>query len=167
IDVRGQANVELDIEQREKKSPRAFCAPIEVPGRVMLVIQPIGGADDWRALFHEAGHTEHFANTSPDLPVESKRMGDNAVTEGWAFLLEHLTGYPPWLEPRPHFPLTRRASAGGSTSPARASLRARAPPSSSTPSGDTRRSSSTSSSCSRPTTSLRSGSGTSSSSATR
>ena len=26
------------------RSPRAFCAPIEVPGRVMLVIQPIGGA---------------------------------------------------------------------------------------------------------------------------
>ena len=46
------------------KSPRAFCSPIEVPGKVMLVIQPIGGHDDWRALFHEAGHTEHYANTS-------------------------------------------------------------------------------------------------------
>ena len=29
----------------------------------MLVIQPNGGVDDWRALFHEAGHTEHYANT--------------------------------------------------------------------------------------------------------
>ena len=28
---------------RPSKSPRAFCAPIEVPGKVMLVIQPIGG----------------------------------------------------------------------------------------------------------------------------
>ena len=46
------------------RRPRAFCAPIEVPDQVMLVIQPIGGADDWRALFHEAGHTEHFAHTS-------------------------------------------------------------------------------------------------------
>ena len=55
-----QANVHLDIEQRPQKSPRAFCAPIEVPDKVMLVIQPIGGADDWRALFHEAGHTEHY-----------------------------------------------------------------------------------------------------------
>ena len=34
IDLDAQANVELDVEQREKKSPRAFCAPIEVPGRV-------------------------------------------------------------------------------------------------------------------------------------
>ena len=31
----------------------------------MLVIQPQGGPDDWYALFHEAGHTEHFAFTDP------------------------------------------------------------------------------------------------------
>src|SRR5262249_8195177 len=66
IDLRSQENVHLDLEQRPGKDPRAFCSPIEVPGKVMLVIQPIGGHDDWRALFHEAGHTEHYANTSPD-----------------------------------------------------------------------------------------------------
>jgi hypothetical protein len=104
IDLRNQPNVELDVEQREKKSPRAFCAPIEVPGRVVLVIKPMGGPDDWRALFHEAGHTEHFANTSAALPVESNRMGDNAVTEGWAFLFEHLADDPAWLTHRLDFP---------------------------------------------------------------
>ena len=50
----------------------------------MLVIQPIGGYDDWRALFHEAGHTEHYANTLGGPPMEAKRLGDMAVTEGWA-----------------------------------------------------------------------------------
>ena len=104
IDLESQANVELDVEPREKKSPRAFCAPIEVPGRVVLVIKPIGGPDDWRAFFHEAGHTEHFANTSAELPVESRRLGDNAVTEGWAFLLEHLVDDPDWLTRRLDFP---------------------------------------------------------------
>jgi hypothetical protein len=103
VDLRSQANVELDVEQRETKTPRAFCAPIEVPGRVVLVIQPIGGADDWRALFHEAGHTEHFACTSAALAMEERRLGDNAVTEGWAFLLEHLTGDPHWLTRRLDF----------------------------------------------------------------
>ena len=63
IDLRSQENVHLDLDVRPSKSPRAFCAPIEVPGKVMLVIQPIGGKDDWEALFHEAGHTEHYANT--------------------------------------------------------------------------------------------------------
>lgn len=100
IDLRAQENVHLDLEQRPQKSPRPFCAPIEVPGRVMLVMQPIGGKDDWQALFHEAGHTEHFAHTSADLPVEARRLGDMAVTEGWAALFEHLVTDPAWLSRR-------------------------------------------------------------------
>jgi hypothetical protein len=104
IDLRSQENVELDIEQRPKKSPRAFCAPIEVPGRVVLVIQPMGGADDWRALFHEAGHTEHYAHVSENLPVEAKRLGDVSVTEAWATMMEHLLLEPGWLSRRLDFP---------------------------------------------------------------
>jgi hypothetical protein len=103
IDLRAQQNVHLDIEARPRKTPRAFCAPIEVPGRVMLVIQPIGGPDDWHAFFHEAGHTEHFAHVRPELPVEAKRLGDNAVTEGWAMLFEHLVNDPAWLSRRLDF----------------------------------------------------------------
>ena len=52
VDLRSQSNVELDLEDRPSKSPRAFCVPIEIPGRVILVIKPAGGPDDWRALFH-------------------------------------------------------------------------------------------------------------------
>src|SRR5205085_373391 len=74
-----------------------------------------GGPDDWRALFHEAGHTEHFAHTSPSLSVEERRLGDNAVTEGWAMLLEHLTIDPVWLERRLDFPRPREFSAEGAT----------------------------------------------------
>jgi hypothetical protein len=103
IDLAAQPNVHLDVEPRPNKSPRAFCSPIEVPGRVMLVIQPMGGPDDWHALFHEAGHTEHYAHTSADLPVEARRLGDNAVTEGWAALLELLVDDPVWLSRRLDF----------------------------------------------------------------
>ena len=115
IDLRSQQNVELDVERRPKKSPRAFCAPIEVPGRVVLVIQPMGGADDWRALFHEAGHTEHYANTSADLTMEQKRLGDVAVTEGWAMLMQHLTDTPAWLTKRLDFPKPDDFAAEGTT----------------------------------------------------
>jgi hypothetical protein len=100
IDLKSQANVELDLESRPQKVPRPFCMPIEVPERVILMMQPVGGKDDWAALFHEAGHTEHFAHTSADLPMEAKRLGDMAVTEGWASLFEHLTSDGPWLERR-------------------------------------------------------------------
>jgi hypothetical protein len=64
----------------------------------------MGGPDDWHALFHEAGHTEHFAHTSAELPMEARRLGDNAVTEGWAMLLELLVNDPLWLTRRLDFP---------------------------------------------------------------
>jgi hypothetical protein len=115
VDLRGQANVELDLEERPSKDPRAFCVPIEIPERVILVIKPQGGPDDWRALFHEAGHTEHFANTAATLAMEEKRLGDNAVTEGWAMLIEHLTFDPVWLERRLDFPRPYEFSAEGAT----------------------------------------------------
>ena len=104
IDLDAQENVHLDVEERPTKTPRAFCAPIEIPGKVMLVIQPQGGPDDWYALFHEAGHTEHFAFTSPDLKMEEKRLGDNAVTEGWAMLFDHLIDDRAWLEQHARLP---------------------------------------------------------------
>ena len=103
VDLRAQRNVELDLAERPLKSPRAFCAPIAVPARVVLVIQPMGGLEDWRALFHEAGHAEHFAHTSAHLSLEARRLGDNAVTEGWAFLLERLVTDPIWLNRRLDF----------------------------------------------------------------
>jgi hypothetical protein len=111
IDMRRQPNIHLDLEARPGKSPRAFCAPVEIPDRVMLVIQPIGGPDDWNALFHEAGHAQHFGNTSPDLPFEHKRLGDMAVTEGWAALLQHLVDEPEWLNRRLDFPKPREFAA--------------------------------------------------------
>ena len=104
IDLASQKNIELDIEPRPKKSPRAFCTPIEIPDRVMLVIKPMGGPEDWHALFHEAGHAEHYANTSADLPMEARRLGDLAVTEGWAALFDLLVNDPTWLSRRLDFP---------------------------------------------------------------
>jgi hypothetical protein len=113
IDLRAQQNVELDLDERPTKDPRAFCAPIEVPGRVVLVMKPQGGPDDWRALFHEAGHTEHFAHTDASLSPEERRLGDNSVTEGWAMLLEYLTTDPVWLERRLDFPRPYEFAAEG------------------------------------------------------
>ena len=100
VDVAAQSGVHLDVERRPKKSPRAFCAPVRVPHEVYLVISPIGGREDFAALFHEAGHTEHYAHVDAGLPVEERVFGDNSVTEGFAFLFEHLTSDPEWLRRR-------------------------------------------------------------------
>jgi hypothetical protein len=116
IDLRSQENVHLDLEQRPQKTPRPFCVPIEVPGRVMLVLQPVGGKDDWRALFHETGHTEHFAHTDADATMEARRLGDMAVTEGWAALLEHLVTDAAWLNRRLDVPRVDELTYDGAVS---------------------------------------------------
>lgn len=97
IELNDQPNVKLDLEQRPGKSPRAFCAAVRVPEEVYLVIPRKGGRDDYAALFHEGGHTEHYAGVDPGLPFEFRYLGDNAVTEGFAFLFEHLIEDPHWL----------------------------------------------------------------------
>jgi hypothetical protein len=102
LGISGQDNVELDVELRPNKSPRAFCAPVRVPEEVYLVIAPVGGRDDFSALFHEAGHTEHYAHVAPELPFEFRYLGDNAITEAFAFLFQHLVEDPEWLARRLH-----------------------------------------------------------------
>jgi hypothetical protein len=100
IDLAGQRNVHLDTEPRPTKSPRAFCATPRVPEEVYLVISPVGGRDDFEALFHEGGHVEHYAHVDAGISFEDRRLGDNSVTESFAFLFEHLTEDREWLAAR-------------------------------------------------------------------
>jgi hypothetical protein len=97
IDLRSQPNVTLDLTPRPNKSARAFAVPVRVPQDVRLVLQPRGGHDDYDGLFHELGHVEHFAHVDPKLPVAWKHVGDNSVTEAYAFLLQYLMLEPEWL----------------------------------------------------------------------
>jgi hypothetical protein len=98
IDLDAQPNIRLDTESRPSKSPRAFCATPRVPEEVYLVIPPIGGQEDFATLFHEGGHAEHYGCTDASLPLEPRHLGDNSVTESFAFLLQGLTADPFWLE---------------------------------------------------------------------
>ncbi len=90
LDIYAGGHIHLDIAQRPKKSPRAFTAAIEVPNRIMLVITPSGGQGDWHSFFHELGHALHFGYAEAGLEFEFRRLGDNSVTEAFAFLIEHL-----------------------------------------------------------------------------
>jgi hypothetical protein len=89
--------VRVDAERRPTKSPRAFCAPVVVPDEVHLVIAPVGGRDDYEALMHEAGHAFHYSHVARGLPFEESCLGDNSVTEAYAFLMQHLTSDAGWL----------------------------------------------------------------------
>lgn len=97
IDLDAQPNVHLDTEVRELKTPRAFCAHVRVPDEIYLVVLPHGGQDDFGMLLHEAGHAEHYAHVRSDLAFEYRHLGDNAVTEGFAFIFDHLLLNRRWL----------------------------------------------------------------------
>ena len=138
------------------KSPRAFCAPIEVPERVDARDPADGRAGRLaRALPRGRARRALRAHVSPDLPVEARRLGDNSVTEGWAMLFEQLVDDPAWLVAPPRL-----------RPPATTSRQERRP-ASSTSCAATRRSSCTSWSSTRASSSSRCATATSSCSATR
>jgi len=97
LEPKRSKNIKIDMEERPKKSPRAFCAPVSVPQDVRLVIMPSGGWRDYDAFFHEGGHAWHFGHTKKDHPAEYRYLGDNSVTESFAFLFNYLPSNKLWL----------------------------------------------------------------------
>lgn len=98
IELTELPNVTLDLEPRPTKVPRAFAVPVRVPGDVRMTLQPRGGYQDYRTLLHELGHVLHFAHVDARLPAAWRHLGDNSVTEGYAFLFDHLLAEPGWLD---------------------------------------------------------------------
>ena len=110
-----QENVELDLEERPNKDPARVLPPIEVPGPRHPRDQAAGRAGRLaRALPRGRAHRALRAHRR-SLSPEERRLGDNAVTEGWAMLLEHLTIEPVWLERRLDFPRPHEFAAEGAT----------------------------------------------------
>lgn len=97
FDAAAGGRIRYDTEARERKRPRAFCAPVRVPHEVWLVIRPFGGAADYGAFWHELGHALHFSHADAGLPFEHRWLGDNSVTEAFAMLFEHQVAARPWL----------------------------------------------------------------------
>jgi hypothetical protein len=99
IDLAKQKNIRVDDAPLPKKNARAVCFNIVVPDDIRLSLKPLGGVTDYKALFHEAGHAEHYANTRTPV-FEFQQLGDSAPTEAYAFVLESLLENPLWLSER-------------------------------------------------------------------
>ena len=97
IDPTADGRIIFDVGEREGKRSRAFCAPVQVPEEVYLVLRPHGGQSDYNTFLHELGHALHFAYASPELPFEFRWLGDNSVTEGYAMLFDHRMQDKGWL----------------------------------------------------------------------
>ena len=93
--------VHLDLDSRPNKSPRAFCAPVGVPGRGAPRAHARGRPRRLRrAVARGRPHRALRARRPADWPFEYRYLGDNAITEAYAFLFEHLVEDPEWLRRR-------------------------------------------------------------------
>lgn len=92
------ASIKIDDVERPKKNPRAVCYWPMPPKEIHLVIKPIGGEQDFEAVFHEGGHALHGASIDPKLPYTLRALAhSNALTETYAFVLEDLVFDPEFL----------------------------------------------------------------------
>ena len=98
VDPTAAGRIRLDTGEREGKRSRAFCAPVQVPDEVYLVLRPHGGQTDWNTFLHELGHALHFAYMRPDHPFEYRWLGDNSITESYAMLFDHRMQDGGWLK---------------------------------------------------------------------
>lgn len=98
VDVSAGGNIRFDIEERPAKSPRSFCATIDVPREIILVLRPTGGLRDWQSFLHELGLALHYGHVDPNEPYEFRTLGDVSLTETYAFLFQYLTLDRGWLK---------------------------------------------------------------------
>lgn len=90
--------INIDDVERTKKNPRAVCYWPKPPTEIQLVIKPIGGEQDFEAMFHEGGHALHGAAIAAKLPYSLRALAySNALSETYAFILEDLVFNPEFL----------------------------------------------------------------------
>lgn len=92
-----QTNVEIDAAVRPHQQRAAFCAPLQVPDEIKLVVNPRGGQADYREFLRATGQAQHYAWTSRQLYPEFRIGGDEALTAAWGLLFANLLLDEHWL----------------------------------------------------------------------
>ena len=97
FDLAEDPKINLDVEDRPQKSPRACVIASDAPNVVHLITRAQGGLHDYQAFLHEAGHALHFAGCDPDLPYTFRNLArDHAHTEIFSYILEAISREPAW-----------------------------------------------------------------------
>ena len=89
-------SIKLHTENKKNKVNRAVALALTIPSDIHIIINSIGGLDDYVALLHELGHAMYYSNKVPDAYLK-KSTSDPAISEAYAFLFESLISNPLWL----------------------------------------------------------------------
>src|SRR5437588_9293551 len=97
LDLRASTNINLDLDDRPQKAPRACVIASDPPRVVHLITRAQGGLHDYQAFLHEAGHALHYGGCDPNLPYPFRRIArDHALTEIYSYIVEAISREPAW-----------------------------------------------------------------------
>ena len=93
----------LDISQLRLHVKRgrgqSYCVPLEIPGRLHVLVGELRGWLDLEGLFHEMGHAVFFANNKEEQdPVFKDFYHSYALCEAFAFLFQMVSMDPLFLK---------------------------------------------------------------------
>lgn len=88
----------LHLEHHRLLSEAAWCAPVEIPDEIRLLLAPIGGMQGSARALHQAGQALLLASFPADSPLELRCFPDPSLLEGQAQVCEGLVRDPLWVE---------------------------------------------------------------------
>jgi hypothetical protein len=91
------ANVPLDLTDRPRKTPGAFCFPIAIPQDVRVSVRVASAHHLVDMLYHELGHAAHFTTIDRRLPYIDRYWMHSGLHETFSTLIESLLADPIWL----------------------------------------------------------------------
>jgi hypothetical protein len=101
FNIERQTNVELDLAAHPRKVEQTFCAPLQIPEEIKLVVNPASRSEQGHQLYQAflcaAGRAQLCAWTSRNLHYEFRVPGDMAVSEAWGALFTGLLREPDFL----------------------------------------------------------------------
>ncbi|PWI48312.1 hypothetical protein CEE45_07610 [Candidatus Heimdallarchaeota archaeon B3_Heim] len=90
--------IKVDNEDRDKKSPSAFCFGIQIPNDVRVAYKRVSPFSDFTSLYHEYGHGIHGASGKEDDPFWKRYIIPMSVAETFSIFLEMLLQQPLYLQ---------------------------------------------------------------------
>jgi hypothetical protein len=93
-------HISVDVEERPKKYPGAFCLPVHVPGDVRVSVRMASAHHLVDMLYHELGHAAHFSGIRASLPFVDRYWIHAGTHETFSTLFERLLDQPLFLSER-------------------------------------------------------------------
>jgi hypothetical protein len=91
------SRVPVDVADRPRKYPGAFCFPVHTPGDVRVSVRMASAHHLVDMLYHELGHAVHFSGIRPEAHFLDRYWITSGVHETFSTLFESLLAEPHFL----------------------------------------------------------------------